>query len=284
MKLLSFLIKTHLHLSLAHALLIHCVMVVLLGQYNWALTLFLFGITGFVYSLNSLKDQSEDQINVPQRQNLFNKFGRLILSFYTITALFALLFLVADIQFLIAVAAIFVIGIIYSFPLFPWIQNGKLRLFRLKEIIIAKNFVTSISVAYYVFLLPFTYFRQVPDVSVWMIVLTFMIITTVSTIICDIRDISGDREAGIRTIATELGRKKSLNLCYGLISIPIFISLVFTSLDMISVNGFWIIFVISATQLSVLIYDHFFRFRREFQGFASEIFAYVTALSLFLYV
>ena len=251
--------------------------------YSWALTTFLFGITGFVYSLNSLGDKEEDKINSPGKHDIFKRYGRIIVGSYMLTALVSLLFLASNLYFSISVLAVFLIGIIYTFPLFPWFSSGQIKFYRLKEIFFFKNFMTSVTYVFYTFLLPFVYFEKSPEFSLWMIIGIFLMLTMVSAIICDIRDITGDQEVGIQTIPTQLGRKKSMILCYGMILAPLFISFVIRSINLLSANSFAIILVICLIQLAVLIYDHIFRFKREFHGFASEVYIYVSAFSLVFY-
>ena len=281
MKTLSFLIKTHLHLALSNALLIHCVMIVFFEEYRWPLTLFLFGIFGFVYSLNSLKDKEEDEINSPERLDLFKEYGKVLMFGYLSTTIIATIFLGTNLNTLIAIAASFLIGILYSLPLLPWFKDGKVKFYKFKEIIIFKNLITCIPHALYTIFLPFIYFEISPDLNIWMIAWTFFSVSIVSAILCDLRDIKGDIEAGIKTVPTQLGSRKTIALCYILIAVPLIVSLCLSTLNMISYEALLVILCISIGQFIFLIYQN--HIKKEFYGFGSEIFIYISAISLLIF-
>lgn len=163
-----------------------------------------FLITFSTYSLNKLTDIAEDQINMPERVNFVGGRRRFIL----FTALGAYM-LSVPLAFLVTPLALPIVfiplltNLLYSSRLLPGVP-------RLKDIPIMKNLFVAISWATVCTLLPASDIFSLPKTAV-LLVLYFMLVKVfINTVLYDVRDVKGDREAGIKTIPGLLGNRKTM--------------------------------------------------------------------------
>lgn len=162
-----------------------------------------FAATLFVYNLNRFTDRVEDARNNPARAAFFSRYGRYWL-------------LIGIASYILAIA----IGIWFSVPMaeyliLPLLVGLVYSVFRAKEILLVKNLLVGISWgiipvgvgAYYGVL--------------WRVELLFLTgfvtcMIVIAAIIFDIKDITGDKNAGIRTIPILIGPRRTRQL--GLLS------------------------------------------------------------------
>ena len=165
-----------------------------------------FLITFSTYSLNKLTDMAEDSINVPERINFI--YGRK--QFILITALGSYLLSIPLVFFAapLAVPIVFVpilANLLYGSKLLPGIP-------RLKDIPVMKNVIVAISWALVCTLLPSVEISNVPMATI-LLVLYFMLVKVfINTILYDIRDVEGDRVAGVKTIPSLLNTPRTTML------------------------------------------------------------------------
>ena len=283
MKALSFILNTHLQIAISGALLSHGFMVTFFDQYAWPLPLFLFGITGFIYSLNGLSDKEEDKVNSPQKSDFNNKYGKVITLIYLLLTGVSVFNMELNLPILIAVLALFLVGFFYSYPLFPWIKNGSLKFYRFKEVFFFKNFITTISQVLFLLYLPFLYFGTLPKAEIWILGFNFFAIMFVATTLCDLRDIEGDQDAGIKTIPTIIGSGKTFNLCFLLLVIPLSLTIIMKSFHLVPNSVLAIIMVMNFTQLIFLFSQKRISAQRNLFSFGVDFFTFSGAFYMILF-
>lgn len=154
-----------------------------------------FLATFSAYNVNRATDRREDSINRPQaasRNILFFLVPSLIAS-----ALCLLLSASVGAQALTVIVATFASSILYSFKLSPSIP-------RLKEILGMKSVLVAFNWGFTGALLPAS--GQAVDTSKIVLAFTYIFIQIlVNTILCDVRDVDGDRASGVNTLPISLG-------------------------------------------------------------------------------
>lgn len=189
-----------------------------------------------VYGINRYTD-IEDYLNDSAKREFF--IGRKKYLYFSVAILAASLFwlLATGSLTLYHVVCIYA-GIAYSVPLFPGVtKKFQLRWFRLKEIPFVKSLLVSFIIGTSFFAL---YFME-GNIAVSRLELIALMIGSIlsmfiNTVFCDIRDIVGDKAAGIKTIPVLLSAKKTIIYCLVVPSVVWFVFLiVFYSLSLISV-------------------------------------------------
>jgi 4-hydroxybenzoate polyprenyltransferase len=187
-----------------------------------------FFVAFSIYNLNRKTDEDEDAIN-RQDRFAFTKRYEKPLFYATILSLILALVLSATygVLALLATAAPFILGIMYSFRCLPdWIGYS-----RLKEIPAVKNIVVGISWAVILSFLPVYLNQGTPDSKTAIVFLLFFMWGFMASLIPDIRDRIGDASAGVRTIPVIFGEEKTkilLSRVLLLLGVPlIFFSLYF---------------------------------------------------------
>ena len=155
-------------------------------------------VTLSVYSLNIITDFEEDAINKPDYKKLQDK-KMLVISLSFLSYISALIIgSFVDLKSIPILLIPFLSGLFYSI---------KIRGFRLKNLFIGKNLTVSISWALEASLLP--YIVKASKVVVFLILFIF-IKGMINTILFDLRDVEGDKRAGIETIPVKLGKNRTL--------------------------------------------------------------------------
>lgn len=189
-----------------------------------------------VYGINRYTD-IEDYLNDSAKRDFF--IGRKKYLYFSVAILSASLFwLLATASLTLYHVVCIYSGIAYSVPLFPWVTKKiQLRWFRLKEIPFVKSFLVSSIIGTSFFAL---YFMD-RNIAVSKLELTALMIGSIlsmfiNTVFCDIRDMIGDKAAGIKTIPVLLNTKATILYCMVAPSALWFVSLLFLcSLSLISV-------------------------------------------------
>jgi 4-hydroxybenzoate polyprenyltransferase len=196
-----------------------------------------------VYGINRYTD-IEDYLNDSAKRDFF--VGRKKYLYFSVAILSgSLLWLLATGSLTLYHVLCVYAGIAYSVPLFPWITKKlQLRWVRLKEIPLVKSLLVSGIIGTSFFAL---YFMDKNIVVSKLEVTVLMVGSTLSmfinTVFCDIRDIVGDKAAGIKTLPVLLNAKKTIIYClvfpsmvwvltltafysFSLISIPVLVFLI----------------------------------------------------------
>ena len=161
-----------------------------------------FFLTLFVYNMNKITDTIEDTINQPEIILRGKRFY--LLSSFTALLLCMILSLMVGVSALIVVLTPLLASVAYSIKLSDSTP-------KLKEIVGIKSIVVAVSWGLTGALLP----ACVQMIEPLKIVLIFFFISVqlfINTILCDIRDIEGDRVSGLRTIPIVLGLSKTRSL------------------------------------------------------------------------
>lgn len=165
------------------------------------LATFFLGIS--VYSLNKVTDLEEDSVNLPNRARFVKKNRDLLLfaSLESINIAVVLAFL--SNPYAIAVILFpFYIGAFYSIGI---------RRLRIKDVLLLKNIIAAATCTIAAVLLPLAV--RVDSLLIVLLVAYFVFLKLfINSVIFDVRDIEGDRKAGVRTIPAYLGRNMTRNL------------------------------------------------------------------------
>lgn len=162
-----------------------------------------------IYNLNRKTDKDEDAIN-RQDRFAFTKRYETHLFYGSILSLAVVLALSATygIPSLLATAAPFLCGILYSFRWLP----KRFGYRRLKEIPAVKNIVVAFAWAILLSLLPVFLNHGIPDSRTAITFLLFFMWGFMASLIPDIRDRAGDASAGVRTIPVIFGEERTKTL------------------------------------------------------------------------
>ena len=197
------------------------IMVLFRVPVNPVLLLIAFSGSMLIYSMNRHMDWQEDRINLPERSDFSTRYGRMITG-ASVPVFIISLFFASRLKIAVLVIALFpfLLGILYS-------------CFRLKRIFLLKNLIISAGVS--ATLLIVLAINPVP-LQIWLPLLAILLCGIfVNTVIFDIKDATGDRIAGIRTLPVTLGVKRTQRVCALLLAMMILGSIPLVRVDSI----FW---------------------------------------------
>jgi len=162
---------------------------------------FFLGIS--VYSLNKVTDLEEDLVNLPDRARFVKKNRDYLLftSLESINIAVVLAFL-SNPSAIIVILLAFSVGVFYSIGM---------RRLRLKNILLLKNIMIAGTCTVAAALLPLAVHAGIPFI-ILMVAYYIFLKALINSVLFDVRDIEGDRKAGVRTIPLSLGRNKTRNL------------------------------------------------------------------------
>lgn len=194
-----------------------------------------------IYGINRYTD-IEDYINDSGKREFF--IGRRKYLYLSFTILFgSVLWLLAAGSLQLFHVLCLYTGIAYSFPIFPRVTKKiRIQWQRLKEIPFVKSVLVAFLFGSSFFAL---YFRE-SAISITRIELTTLMFASVlsvfiNTVFCDIRDIVGDKAAGVKTIPVLLNSKRTIIYCItlpGLIWLATAIALYSLSFISLPIMGF----------------------------------------------
>jgi len=241
--LISFLLSSSLFSAICGSLRTYYSFLLFESLIKWDLLLATFLVIFAVYCMNNLTDKEEDEVNSLEKAN-FVSGNEKILGFAVFSSYFTSIIL----GILESIFAVFILlfplfaGIIYSIRISPKIP-------RLKDIFAVKNIIIALSWAVGTTFLPLVNSNEMPVIFIISIFYFFFVKSFVNSVVCDIRDIEGDRENDIITIPVRIGKLKtkklllvltfsimpiiSILLVYGL-TIGYFITLTFSM-----INSYW---------------------------------------------
>ncbi|OPY35573.1 MAG: prenyltransferase [Methanoregula sp. PtaU1.Bin051] len=194
-----------------------------------------------IYNLNRKTDESEDAINQRERFSFTKRYEfHLYYGALISLALSLILSVIYGIPSLLATAAPFIFGILYSFRMLP----ERLGYRRLKEIPAVKNIVVGLAWATLLAFLPVFLNSSTPDARSGITFLLFFMWGFMASLIPDIRDKAGDANAGVKTIPVLFGEERTRIFLTGvliIIGIPLTAYSVlflppFTTIVLVAVN------------------------------------------------
>jgi len=156
-------------------------------------------VAGYVFNIYT--DHAEDEVNYASSYLVLGRGDRwtvpVILLAYLGSDLCAL---VAGWQFLLFNIAQHLLGCLYSMP----IHFGGKRV-RIKEVPFLKNLYAALFWSFALILTPFAYVGRPPTDLAWAVVLVCLGMSYFIELSWDLRDIEGDRQAGVRTVPMVMG-------------------------------------------------------------------------------
>jgi 4-hydroxybenzoate polyprenyltransferase len=170
---------------------------------NISICFAVFLMTFGIYSINKLTDIKEDAINRPERISFLKGREKQILVY----SIFALLISGALAYFNEKVALLilfipFIANCLYSIQIHPGLP-------RFKDIPFVKNIVVGISWAMVCTLMPAVTLKESLLLPVASVIYLMLIKDFINSTLCDLKDINGDRESGVKTIPVILGPEKT---------------------------------------------------------------------------
>jgi 4-hydroxybenzoate polyprenyltransferase len=173
-----------------------------------------------VYALNRQDDADIDAINVPERTKFVSQRGWLVLSF-SIAGFFSLLtyaYMTNGGVFTV-MAAIFVLGLFYSFPLLRPL-HAVTGFSRLKDVLGVKNALVSAMYGAFVLIPVLNVNAPITPLVGLLFLFVFLRFFIVSTIF-DLRDVEGDARKNVNTIPVVFGKEKAVLFLHGLNAITV---------------------------------------------------------------
>ncbi len=193
MRLLRSFVFSSLHISIAACLWGVITFILLDVPINTSL-LIVFFVTFLTHTFNRLAVSKEDRINYPERVKFALKYGK-CLKIVSLIGYFIALIIALSYNIVVLVLTILPIAMLLLYPF-------------LKKIILAKNIIVGFTWAITVILVS-------SSVGIFnMAVLSFFVFVFfrdfTNSIFFDIRDIEGDRYAGVKTFPVMFGVKKTI--------------------------------------------------------------------------
>ena len=163
-----------------------------------------FLVTFCIYSLDKIVDIDKDFINMPQRRSFLHGRRKMILPISIAAYVAAVGMTLLDKPIALPIIFIpFIANAFYGTKPFKSVP-------RLKDIPVMKNIVVALSWALVTVSLPAMHLADSRIAPILMAIYFMLTKTFIDTILYDIRDIKGDRENNIRTMATLLGERRTI--------------------------------------------------------------------------
>lgn len=209
----KLLVYSNMYNVFCMAALLYVSSIVLTGEPHLRLLVIAMLMTWSMYTLNRTGDVNEDMVNRPDRAQLVHRHVRVLrlLAIACYGVALGLSFVSGRWAFVIPLA-ILVLGFTYSFAWMP-IRNRENRR-RLKDVTLVKNLTISAAVASTAVLLPVLHTSDHLSSSVFALFVFVFLRVFVNTVVFDIRDMEGDRSAGVNTIPVVCGVRKTKTLLY----------------------------------------------------------------------
>ncbi|MFP4520528.1 MAG: UbiA family prenyltransferase [Fibrobacterota bacterium] len=214
-KIVSFLISTHSHLAVFAMLLSAAWQYYVANKVSILLTVSMAVFTWVIYGINQMTDKKEDFINNIDKMNFSEKYAKPMLYIFAAAAVLCLgLTYSQKSAFYVELSGV-ALGILYSLKVIPGIKNGKLNFYKIKELSFLKTFFTSFVLSY-IIILPALFHNTALKPEILFMAAIFLKTAADGALFCDIRDLTGDKVAGIGTIPVKIGIKKTVsNIIYG---------------------------------------------------------------------
>jgi 4-hydroxybenzoate polyprenyltransferase len=193
------------------ALSVMCACSLILGVVpNIYLSLSVFLLFLSLYNLNTLSDLNEDVVSKPERTVLVLKHKRPLAWFSGITFVLTLLLMIFTKIELIIFPLVFVaFAFVYS-------SGAKITPFRLKDTLLLKNVIVAFCWAFATVLPPVIYYGIGISQTVLILFLFVFLRILLGGIFFDLRDVEGDKRAGVRTLPVVFGNDKTVMFLHSL--------------------------------------------------------------------
>ena len=173
---------------------------------NMIICFSVFLLTFGIYSINKLTDIKEDAINRPDRISFLMGRQRVILIISVLALILsAILAYRNEPRAVLILSVPFIANCVYSSQVHPSLP-------RLKDIPFVKNIAVGLSWAIVCTLMPAVTLDVVQFLPMASIVYLMVIKDFINSTLCDLKDVNGDRESGVRTIPVVLGPRKTKNI------------------------------------------------------------------------
>jgi 4-hydroxybenzoate polyprenyltransferase len=175
-------------------------------EFNLRIAVIAFAMPFFVYTINRFTDE-EDRINTPERYDFFRRRAKAWILGSSGLLIIALSLAASNIATFSIMAASLLGGVIYNF-------TGLKKIFLFKNIAIGYSWMMIpllVGSCYGAF--------NFPLLTIALVV--FFNIGICSSIVCDIKDISGDAIFGVKTIPVVFGVRKAKIAVLALMAIPV---------------------------------------------------------------
>jgi len=167
-------------------------------------------MTFAVYSINKLTDIKEDAINRPERITFLKGREKQILIISIISLLLSgALAYRSEHRAMLVLLIPFIANCAYSSQIHPGLP-------RLKDIPFVKNIVVGLSWALVCTLMPAITIKDCLFLPAAGVAYLMLIKDFINSTLCDLKDVGGDRENGVRTIPVILGSKKTKRILMAL--------------------------------------------------------------------
>lgn len=193
------------------------------------------------YQMNRLSDFEEDRFNDPEDAGLAtqNRNAILMTCYGSGAGALVLGLLFSNIAGIALIIGLLLLGYLYSFP-----TIGRDPTLRIKDIFIGKNLAPATGWAATVVLYPVVNIDVSLDPTFFLCLSTIFVGSFLLEVICDVRDLEGDRQADVQSIPVRLGLAKTklilnlINSASGLV--------VLTAVSLGLLPPPWIMFVLNS--------------------------------------
>ena len=219
-----------------------------------AMGIITFLVTFAIYNLNRKTDEAEDAVNHSQRLKFTKKYGKYLYSASFVFYIFGLILASTyGIMVLLMATISLIVGILYSIPFLP----EQFRYRRLKEIPTIKNVTLGLVWAITLTLLPVFMTAGSLTGTTYITGIYLYTFFFINTTLFDMRDVGGDRLAGVCTIPVYVGMPITkhvlsvINILLGVIVVWYFVN----------VNAYFVVFLVVLgmvfTQMLILFFDRY---------------------------
>lgn len=210
------------------------------------------------YQMNRLSDFEEDRFNDPDDAGLAtqNRLSILMICYSTGAGALLIGLLFSNVVGIALIVALLLLGYLYSFP-----TIGRDPTLRLKDIFIGKNLAPAIGWAATVVLYPVVNIGIPLDPTFFLCLSTIFMGSFLLEIICDVRDIDGDRLANVQSIPVQLGLARTQQILTALNSASGLFVLAAVSFGFLAWP--WIMFVLNSALVAGVTNLYFAKLARN---------------------
>ncbi len=196
------------------------------------LFLIIFLMLQALYALNRLTDKEEDKITNPGRASFIVGKEKHILAFVGVSFLVSLsLAVMQNLLVFLFLIIILLIGFFYSFKSF--LLKRLFGFYRFKDVLFGKNVVIGLTWSFLAVFVPMFYYSRTLTLGVAVLGIFIFLRGVINTALFDLRDVSGDKKVGVKTIPVVFGSKPMIMTFYALnffIGVLIFLSVFYSIL------------------------------------------------------
>jgi len=225
---IEIITRSGIFLSFGAALTTYMSTLLLNLKFDLGIFLASFFITFSIYNFNRKTDEKEDFISYPERFSFVVKHSRYLFIGALISCIFAVLIAFnRSIETAAILISPLIIATLYGVAWVPKPLNEKVKFRRLKEIPILKDFFVALGWFAIPFLATYYWFESI-TISTWLVASFIFIRIYIGAVIFDVRDVTGDKMTGIKTLPVLIGEKRTILLLTLLNTASLFLFLFIT--------------------------------------------------------